>query len=62
MNNGKDTKEGTIFNEATHSIKVFATWDLTYNDDKMQKLKDDGLFPKAYNANNWEYFYEEIFN
>ena len=63
MNKGKDTKEGTIFHEATHSIKVFATFDITYNPKEMKDLNDDGLiFTKCYNANNWEYFYEEIFN
>jgi len=59
---GKDTKEGTILHEATHSIFVFATFDVTYDEEKMKKLKDFGLMSKVWNANNWEYFYEEIFN
>ncbi|MBP5450612.1 MAG: hypothetical protein J6Y16_00080 [Treponema sp.] len=62
LNTGHDTKEGTIVHEATHSFSVFLTWDITYEDEEMQNLNDIGFLPKVWNANNWEYFYEAIFN
>lgn len=60
---GFDTKEGTILHEATHYIFMLWTADYTYKDEEMRKLPDNGLFKsKQNNANNWEYFYEKIFD
>ncbi len=59
---GKDTKQGTVLHEVTHSFSVFAAFDITYSPNKMKKLRDYGFLSKSWNANNWEYFYEELFN
>jgi len=57
--NGKDTKEGTILHEVTHFFWGLATKDHTYNHLEMIELPDSS---KLTNANNWEYFYEELMN
>ena len=60
---GYDTKEGTILHEVTHYIFMLRTADYTYKDEEMRKLPDNGVFKsKQNNANNWEYFYEKIFD
>ena len=59
---GKDTKQGAVLHEVTHSFSVFATFDITYSANKMKKLRDYGFLSKSWNANNWEYCYEELFN
>ena len=61
MNGSFDSKEGTLLHEATHHLSVFGTFDLSYKDETMVKLPDWGIFSKSNNANNWEYFYEEIY-
>ena len=58
-----DTKEGTILHEATHFFMTLWTTDFTYDIQESLVLPDSGLFKnKQMNANNWEYFYEEIYN
>ena len=57
-----DSQEGTILHEVTHHFSVLGTFDITYNNKKMIELNDSGLISKSRNANNWEYFYEKIFN
>lgn len=57
-----DSQEGTILHEVTHHFSVLGTFDITYNYKKMIELNDSGLISKSRNANNWEYFYEKIFN
>ena len=54
---GNDTKEGTILHEATHFFWGLATKDHSYYEYDMKKLPDG---KKLSNANNWEYFYEEL--
>ena len=58
---GFDTKEGTILHEVTHFSKTLWTKDITYIKDEMKLLPDNGIFKnKQRNANNWEYFYENL--
>ena len=56
---GKDTKEGTILHEVTHYFWGLSTKDHTYVEREMRNLPDN---KKLKNANNWEYFYEELMN
>jgi len=59
---GSDNQQGILVHEGSHDVFGLAAFDFEYGQRNSIRLPDRGFRSKSNNADNWEYFYEDLFS